>query len=124
MLGNSPVVATIAVSNLESAKQFYEGVLGLKQVGVNPGGVTYGGQDGKVAIYESQTAGSGQATSASWKVDDVPPVVAELKSKGVSFEQYELPGTTYADGIHSMGDMQAAWFKDPDGNILCVTNDQ
>lgn len=122
MLDDSTVVANVAVKDIEAGKEFYGGKLELKQVDENPGGVTYKCGDGKLFVYASPTAGSGQATCASWKVDDIDSVVGALKAKDIEFEHYDMPGGTREGDIHSMGPMKAAWFKDPDGNVLCVAN--
>lgn len=122
MLGNGTVCTTIAVKDLTAAKEFYGGVLGLRQLGENMGGVAFGSAEGSVFIYESQYAGSNQATYASWDVDDVAATVEELKQKGVSFEHYDMPETTWEGDVAVMGEMKSAWFKDPDGNILALNN--
>lgn len=122
MLGSGKVCTTIAVSNLATAKEFYGDVLGLQQVDENPAGVVYSSAEGKVFVYESQYAGSNKATYASWQVEDVDAAVADLKSKGVNFEHYDLPGAELQGDVHAMGSMRSAWFKDPDGNILAVNN--
>jgi len=122
MLADGTVFATVAVKDINNAKKFYSETLGLKQTDENPGGVTYQSGTGKLFVYQSPTAGSGQATAASWEVSDVEGAVEELKNKGVNFEHYELPGVTREGDIHVMGAMKAAWFKDPDGNILSVSN--
>lgn len=122
MLSNSTVFATLAVKDIEAAKQFYGGKLGLTMSDENPGGVTYTSGSGKLFVYQAPTAGTNQATSASWGVDNVEATVAELKGKGISFEHYELPGATMEGDVHVIGDMKAAWFKDPDGNILNVAS--
>lgn len=122
MLGQGKVFATIAVSDINNGKEFYGGTLGLTQVDENPGGVTYESGGNRLFIYESQTAGTGQATCASWEVGDVEGAVEELKGKGIVFEHYDLPGATLEGDIHVMGPMKAAWFKDPDGNVLAVAN--
>lgn len=118
MLGDKDVYASVAVKDLAKAKEFYGETLGLKQIDENPGGVTYQSGTGKMFVYEAPTAGTNQATSASWLVEDVPSVVSELKAKGIKFEHYDLPGTTAEGDVLVMGDMKAAWFKDPSGNIL------
>jgi hypothetical protein len=71
-------------------------------------------------VYESRYAGTNQATSATWVVDDAEEVVRALKAKGVSFEHYDLPGLTRQGDLHVAGSFKGAWFKDPDGNILHV----
>lgn len=123
MFADSTVSATIAVKDIEAAKQFYGGTLGLKQTDENPAGVTYSSGQGALFVYPSQYAGTNQATYAAWNVDDVSEVVEELKGKGIVFEKYDIPGgEKEGDGtvLIFMGAEKAAWFKDPDGNILSV----
>lgn len=124
MVGNNNVHVVLAVKDMDAAKDFYENTLGLQKKDENPGGVVYtSGDNSKVFVYVSEFAGTNQATSASWDVDDVDATVEELKGKGVSFEHYDnIPGVTLEGDIHVMGTMKAAWFKDPFGNILCVSN--
>lgn len=122
MLSEGRVLATIAVSDIAAGKAFYGDKLGLKQIDENPGGVTYEcGAGSRVFVYQSGTAGTNQATCATWNVDDVEGTVNELKAKGISFEHYDMPGATLQGDIHVWeGDMamKTVWFKDPDGNIL------
>ena len=124
MLSEGKVLATIAVKDIAAGKAFYGEKLGLKQIDENPGGVTYEcGAGSAVFVYQSGFAGTNQATCATWTVSDVEAVVADLKGKGISFEQYDNlgPGMTREGDIHIFGDTEkAAWFKDPDGNILNV----
>lgn len=120
MLGDSTVFATIAVRNPQLAKEFYGEKLGLKQIDENPGGIMYESGTGKLFVYQSTTAGTGDATCAGWDVDDVEQVVEDLQSKGVVFENYDIPGAEVEGFIYTMGSQKAAWFKDPDGNILSV----
>ena len=117
MLGNFEAVATIAVKDVEYAKKFYGGKLGLKLVSDAMGNATY--QTGKTTmlVYKSEFAGTNKATAATWLVDDVEALVKELSSKGVVFEHYDLPGLTRNGDIHSAGKYKLAWFTDPDGNI-------
>lgn len=122
MLGDAKVIATVAVSNLAKSKVFYGDVLGLKQVAEMGGGVAYTSGGGDLFIYQSGTAGSGQATCANWTVEDIEDVVTDLQSKGVTFEHYDMPGAELKGDVHVMGEMKAAWFKDPDGNVLGLSN--
>jgi catechol 2,3-dioxygenase-like lactoylglutathione lyase family enzyme len=122
MLNDAPVTATVAVKDIETGKQFYGETLGLKKVDENMGGVAYESGGSQLFVYQSDTAGTGQATCAFWPVNDIEGTVAELKGKGVNFEHYDMPGGTLEGDIHIMGEMKAAWFKDPDGNILSVGN--
>ena len=122
MLADTPAVATIAVKNLQAARRFYEGSLGLKPAGgeQQPGVMTYESGESRVLVYESQFAGTNKATAATWMVgDQVEAIVKTLKGKGVPFEHYDMPGLTLQGDVHVGGDsMKAAWCKDPDGNIL------
>lgn len=123
MLGDKTAVATIAVKDMEAAKKFYEGTLGLTKVEDSPGGILYKSGNSNVFIYQSEFAGTNKATAASWGVgDDVESIIEDLKAKGVSFENYDIPGATKQGDVHVMGELKAAWFKDPDGNILNIVN--
>jgi catechol 2,3-dioxygenase-like lactoylglutathione lyase family enzyme len=120
-LADGQVVAMVAVKGISKGKAFYGDQLGLKQVDENPGGVAYESGGGTLFVYQSDTAGTGQSTAANWNVTDIIAVVKELQGKGISFEKYNMPGVTMEGDVHVMGDMKAAWFKDPDGNILGLT---
>ena len=123
MLGNNDVCASIAVKDMEVAAKFYEGVLGLEKSMESPGGTFYKSGNSGIFIYPSGFAGTNKATYAVWNVEDVEGAVEELKVKGVSFEHYsDMPGVKMEGDIHVMGDLKAAWFTDPDGNILSIVN--
>ena len=124
-LSDYKVGSAVAVSDVEKAKEFYEGKLGLsggEEQG--DGGITYPCADGtEIHPYPSpDNAGKSGATLAFWSVDDVDKVVDELSSKGVTFEQYDMdPIKTNEKGIAELPDgNKVAWFKDQDGNILAV----
>jgi catechol 2,3-dioxygenase-like lactoylglutathione lyase family enzyme len=125
MLGGKDAAATIAVSDVERARDFYVGTLGLASVQEQPGGVLYKSGNSVVLVYPSEYAGTNQATAATWAVgDDFDAIVDELRSKGVSFEHYDdLPDTTREGDVHIIGDLKGVWFKDPDGNILSLINE-
>jgi catechol 2,3-dioxygenase-like lactoylglutathione lyase family enzyme len=125
-LSDSRVSAAIAVADMERARSFYEGTLGLsggKDQG--DGGHTYPcGGGTEIHIYPSpDQAGKSGATLAAWTVDDVEATVDDLTTKGVTFERYGEPFNTNEKGIANFGEVQVAWFKDPDGNTLAVGND-
>jgi catechol 2,3-dioxygenase-like lactoylglutathione lyase family enzyme len=122
-LNDSPVGAVIAVSDMDRAKSFYEGKLGLSGGEAQPdGGVRYScGGDTQIHVYPSpENAGKSTATLAGWWVGDVEATVDELAANGVSFEQYGEPFNTDAKGIARFEGYVGAWFKDPDGNILAL----
>jgi catechol 2,3-dioxygenase-like lactoylglutathione lyase family enzyme len=123
MLGNSDAVATIAVKDLARARPFYEGTLGLKPTETTePGVCDYRSGSSSVLVYESAYAGTNRATAATWVVQDVEGTVRGLKAKGVAFEHYDLPDATWNGDVLVAGRIKAAWFKDPDGNILALVN--
>ena len=124
MLREKDAVANLAVKDLSRAKQFYEGTLGFEPVG-HEGNELIVYRSGKTTfnVYRSKEAGTNKATALTWAVgDNVKAVVQELKSKGVTFERYHLPGLTLVGDVHVGGGMQVAWFKDPDGNILNIVS--
>lgn len=122
MLGGKDAAATLAVSDLQRARDFYETTLGLEPLQDVPGGVLYKTGNSAVLVYPSEYAGTNQATAASWAVgDDLDAIVQDLKTKGVTFEHYDdLPETTREGDVHVMGEVKGVWLKDPDGNILSL----
>ncbi len=124
MLGGKEAMATVAVRDLQAAKKFYEGTLGLRQTDAQEQeAVTYQVGAAKLLVYRSQFAGSNKATAVTWLLGrEVEKVVKGLQSKGVTFEHYQLPGLTLKGDIHEGQGMQAAWFKDPDGNIHALVS--
>ena len=123
-LSDSPVAAVVAVTDMASAKEFYEGKLGLSGGEDQPdGGTRYTcGGGTQIHVYPSPgNAGKSTATIAGWWVGDVEATVDELAAKGVTFEQYGEPLNTDEKGVARFeGGYTGAWFKDPDGNILAL----
>ena len=125
MLNDAEAIATIPVKDADKARRFYRDTLGLRALDDRPGVATYRSGESKVFVYESDHAGTNEATAATWVTDDVDAAVRDLKAKGVSFEHYpNLPGLKIDGDIHVTddGDMKVAWFKDPDGNILSIVS--
>jgi catechol 2,3-dioxygenase-like lactoylglutathione lyase family enzyme len=124
LLGNRNAVANLAVKNLDAARRFYEDTLGLAPVDEKDDDViVYKSGDSMLNVYRSQYAGTNEATAVTWSVgDDIEDIVRALRDKGVTFEHYDMPGTTVDGDIHIAKDMKVAWFKDPDGNILNLVN--
>ena len=124
MLSNKDAMATIAVKNLKTARKFYEDTLRLAPVGEQGGdAITYKSGSSQVVVYESRFAGTNQATTATWGLGSrLEDTVKELKRAGVKFEHYDFLGAKLDGDIHKFGDFRAAWFKDPDGNILHINN--
>ncbi|MGH8807066.1 MAG: VOC family protein [Noviherbaspirillum sp.] len=122
MLSKRNVMATVAVRNLEIARQFYENKLGLTQIDTGePEVAVYNCGNASLMVYVSQYAGTNKATAATWDVgSDVIPIVQDLKAKGIVFEHYDFPDTRLEGDVHVFEKIKVAWFKDPDGNILSI----
>ena len=124
MLQNSPLYAYIPAQDVARARRFYEDKLGLKAREEVAGGVVYEFGKGTAAfLYPTPNAGTSRASQAFWQVADIEREVAELKQRGVKFEDYDMPGMKTEDGIFTGGGARAAWFKDSEGNILAVIQD-
>lgn len=126
MLADAPVIAMIPTKDLASARKFYEETLRLNPAEEMPGGVSFVCGDGtRIAVYETYVSNLGDQTVAAWEVKDIKSEVAELKSRGVEFVEYDLPQLKTVDSIAAEeGFGSAAWFKDPDGNILSLVQRQ
>ena len=121
MLGEARIGANVPVSDVDAAVEFYQGKLGLtlfERGQEEPYARFSGAGQTKLAVYQSAGAGAARHTLASFVVDDVRAIVEALKGNGVVFEEYDMPGIKTEAGVATMGDTRAAWFKDPDGNIL------
>jgi catechol 2,3-dioxygenase-like lactoylglutathione lyase family enzyme len=122
MLGSGRVIAAIPVSDLDRARAFYGETLGLEAIVVDiPGSQLYRcGLGSYLVIYEGQ-GNLGQHV-ATFLVDGIDEDVAAMRARGVTFEEYDLPGLKTVDGIATVGPIRGAWFKDPDGNVLGVVH--
>jgi len=121
MLQNSPLYAYIPARDVARARRFYEEKLGFKARQDIAGGVVYEfGKGTACFLYPTPNAGTSRASQAFWQVDDIEREVAELKKRGVKFEEYDMPDMKTRDSIFTGGGAKAAWFKDSEGNILAV----
>ena len=121
MLSDYDPVPTLAVTDLQRARGFYEGVLGFSLQKDLSEGVTYKAGSGSLFVYRSTFAGTNKATAVSFQMsaEAFDAEVSDLRGRGVSFLTFEAEGTTWQDGVASFGDeYRAVWFEDPDGNIL------
>ena len=122
MLQKSPMFAYLPVKDVSRARQFYEQKLGFSPKREIAGGVIYECAGATACfMYPTPNAGTSRASQAFWQVEDVEREVAELKSKGVVFEEYDMPGLKTQNGIATAGGAKSAWFKDTEGNILAVS---
>jgi catechol 2,3-dioxygenase-like lactoylglutathione lyase family enzyme len=122
MLTDHTAIPVLAVADLDKARTFYEQTLGLPAPQVGPDGVVYRTASGGFLVYPSAYAGTNKATGISFQVatDAFDAEVDALRSAGVTLLTFDAPEGTWQDGVLVDGDARAAWFTDPDGNILNV----
>ena len=122
MLNDSKVTANVPVSDLDRARRFYADTLGLTPADENPGGLVYTTSGGTTFfLYQTEYAGQAGHTIAQWHVSSVADEVRDLKAKGLEFEHYDMPGVTWDGDVATLEGMgTAAWFKDSEGNIMCL----
>ncbi len=122
MISQSPIYPVLPVNDFEKAKKFYRDTLGLKMLeeDIKMHAATFeAGRGTRLEIFESDSAKSND-TAASFKVDNIKGTMDELRGKGVTFEDYDMPPVKTVNGLCTIDGMSCAWFKDPAGNILCL----
>jgi catechol 2,3-dioxygenase-like lactoylglutathione lyase family enzyme len=127
MLKNARVAARLPAQNLDRARTFYSENLSLEPAEERPGGLLYRFADGEFALYRSAGTAPGTFTQIGFEVDDHESAVAELKRRGVAFEDVDVPGLRTTAGVAEVegnypsnggkGE-RAAWFRDSEGNLL------
>jgi catechol 2,3-dioxygenase-like lactoylglutathione lyase family enzyme len=128
MLSKARVATRLPAQDLERARAFYAEKLGLEPVEERQGGLRYVCAGGEFALFESTGAATGDHTQMGWEVDDIEATVAELRSRGVVFEDYDLPGLETVGGIAEIegnypskgSGERGAWFRDSEGNMLGI----
>jgi catechol 2,3-dioxygenase-like lactoylglutathione lyase family enzyme len=121
MLQRFPLYAYFPAKDVARARRFYEDKLGFRPKEEVAGGVAYEFGNGTACfLYPTPSAGTSKASQAFWQVDDIEREVAELKSRGIEFENYDTPGQRSPSGVITAGGARAAWFKDTEGNILAI----
>jgi len=120
MFENSMTMAVLAASDLERAKGFWHDTFGLDPVSTDMGGATYVLGGVAVLVYESEFAGTNKATALAIMTDDLDRDMAELRSKGVAFHDYDLPGLKTENGVVDQDGERGAWFDDSEGNIISI----
>ena len=119
MLSAAPIRAYLPASDVARARKFYERTVGLTPKEEYAGGVIYECGGVEVFMYPTTNAGTSKASQAYWQVDDVEAEVAELKARGIVFEEYQ--GMAMTNSIATGGGAKTAWFKDTEGNILAIS---
>jgi catechol 2,3-dioxygenase-like lactoylglutathione lyase family enzyme len=121
MLSDFAAHATVPVSNLERAKAWYRDKLGMTPKSEDPGGAWYESGGTGFALFPTPFAGTAQNTCLEWSVADISREIEELKTRGVDFDHYDMPGVEWEGDVAVMGGMKGGWFKDSEGNILSLT---
>ena len=122
MLSSAPVYAQLPIVDVGRAKKFYQEKLGLKLVQeVGDMGVLIfeAGNGTRIELFQSDPPKSGD-TAASFKVSDLEGEMKNLRAKGVAFEEYDMPPIKTVNGVCTIGDQKCSWFKDSEGNVLCL----
>ncbi|HET6672142.1 MAG TPA: VOC family protein [Agromyces sp.] len=120
MFENAVGMAVLAASDLSRAQTFWHDVFGLDPVVTEEGAATYVIGGVPVLVYESQFAGTAKSTSFSILTDDLDRDMAELRAKGVTFNDYDLGDLTTVDGVADLAGERGAWFDDTEGNIIAI----
>jgi catechol 2,3-dioxygenase-like lactoylglutathione lyase family enzyme len=124
MLTNASVTTMLPVVDMARARAFYEGGLGLEPGGFNlDGKFVYEVGGSTLALFPKPEGTKADHTAISFKVADIGASIAELKQAGVVFEDYDFPGLKTVDNVCVLGAEKAAWFKDTEGNYLCIHED-
>jgi catechol-2,3-dioxygenase len=120
MINESSAFPVLPAADLTRATAFYRDTLGLTVAFEAEGGVAFTAGNGTMLFVYPHGATKAEHTVAGFMVADLEATVAELQAKGVTFEQYDMPGLKTVDGIADAGGVKAAWFKDSEGNILSI----
>jgi catechol 2,3-dioxygenase-like lactoylglutathione lyase family enzyme len=120
MLTNSTICAVIAATDLDRAQRWYAEKLDLRALREEALGLLYQVGSSQFFLYQTSSAGTAQNTVARFEVDDLDAAMADLRQRGVIFEEYDYPDFKTVNGIATLGTDRAAWFKDSEGNFLAL----
>ena len=122
-LSTAESVATLACTDISQARHYYQDVLGFDIDDSSPSGYLYVhcGNDSNLTLYERRDPPHCDTTQVTFLVQDIASVMDDLRGRGVTFEEYDLPWARTVNGIATQGGVKASWFKDPCGNILSLT---
>lgn len=124
MLGEQQVTVMLPVKDMARARRFYEEGLGLEAGGLKPDGkFVYRCGGTELALFPRPDGTKAEHTAISFKVPDIVKEVRALEARGVKFADYDLPGLKTVEHVCVLGSEKAAWFQDPEGNILCLHED-
>jgi len=123
-IASSQVNCMLPVKDLARARRFYEDSLGLEALGAKPDGkFIYRCGGTELALFPRPDGTKAEHTALSFRVDDIAQSVRTPRQRGVQFADYDLPGLKTVDHVCVLGSERAAWFQDPEGNILRLHED-
>jgi predicted enzyme related to lactoylglutathione lyase len=122
MISTAPITAILPVSDVDRARAFYAETLGLPDKGTSPDGnrMFAAGGGAMLALMKAEDGAQTSHTVLSFEVSDIGDEIRDLAARGVTFEDYDLPELKTVDHVAAMGAERAAWFKDTEGNFLCL----
>ena len=122
MLNPLSIYTVLPAADLDRARAFYSEKLGLEPTLVKPGMLAYSGPSGYIfQLYETPNVGTAQNTQMGLSTPDLTGDMASLRERGVVFEDYDFPGLKTEDGVAFVGTERSAWFKDSEGNTICLS---
>src|SRR5258708_14107157 len=120
-MNSNSTVATLPASDIDRAKAFYREKIGLSVTSEFPGGANFGDGPNQLALYQASGTSPGTFTQVTFMVDDVPALVADLRAKGVDFQEYDMPQLKTEDGVATGPDgSKLAWFHHSQSNIAGI----
>jgi len=125
MLADHPCYTILLSKDLDASRTFYHDVLGLEilREDLGPGveeRIVFKTANGRLILSKSTVGTSDTQTQMAWMVPDIQAALDDLRARGVRIEEYEAPDPVTVDGIADLGYSWAAWFIDPDANVLAV----
>ena len=124
VLKGTQITCMLPVKDLERARRFYGEQLGLEAIGAKPDGkYVYRCGGTELALFPKPGGTKAEHTAVSFQVKDIVAAIRALEASGVVFADYDLPGFKTVEHVCVLGSEKAAWFQDPEGNILCLHED-
>jgi catechol 2,3-dioxygenase-like lactoylglutathione lyase family enzyme len=115
------VHTVLPAADLGRARTFYHDKLGLDPDEEHHGTMVFHAQGGVFEIYETPNAGTAQNTQMGWVTDDLDGEMSVMRANGIMFEDYDMPGLKTENGVAKDADMRSAWFRDSEGNFICIS---
>ncbi|HET6826414.1 MAG TPA: VOC family protein [Amnibacterium sp.] len=111
----------LPAADLQRFRGYYHDTLGLDPSEEHDGMLVYGTGPAAFEVYETENVGTAKNTQMVWTTDDLDAEMTRMRAAGVVFEEFEIPGMQTHDGVVETAEWRSAWFRDSEGNILCIT---